>query len=442
MQFHPIIQAWFERSFAHPTETQDLAWTEIIAGRDVLISAPTGSGKTLAAFLACLDRLVRAALNGSLQDETEVVYVSPLKALSNDIQKNLERPLHEIAKLAGEKGLLMPPIRVAVRTGDTPMAERQQMIRRPPHVLVTTPESLFILLTAERSRHLLKTTNTFIIDEIHALVDDKRGAHLALSAARLDDLVMKAGGRHPQRIGLSATVRPIGEVAKFVSPDKPLQIIDQGHRRQLDLEVEVPKDELGPVASNEMWAEIYDRSSELILAHRTTLVFVNTRRLAERVAHHLAERLGATAVLAHHGSLSRRLRLDAEERLKRGDLRAVVATASLELGIDVGHVDLVCHLGAPRALTTLLQRIGRSGHWLGGVPKGVLFPLTRDELVQSAAAVVAARAGELDRVVMPSKPLDILAQQIVATAATGKVAEESLWELARRAWSYRDLTRK
>ena len=280
MPFHPIIQEWFERSFARPTETQGLAWKEITAGRDVLISAPTGSGKTLAAFLACLDRLVRAALDGSLQDETEVVYVSPLKALSNDIQKNLERPLHEIAQLAGEKGFLMPPIRVAVRTGDTPMSERQQMIKRPPHVLVTTPESLFILLTAERSRHLLKTAKTFIIDEIHALVDDKRGAHLALSAVRLDDLVMKAGRRHPQRIGLSATVRPIEEVAKFVAPHKPIEIINRGHRRELDVAVEVPKDELGPVASNEMWAETYDRISELILAHRTTLVFVNTRRLA------------------------------------------------------------------------------------------------------------------------------------------------------------------
>jgi len=258
MQFHPIIQEWFRRSFVQPAETQELAWKEIIAGGDVLISAPTGSGKTLAAFLACLDRLVRAALDGSLVDETEVVYVSPLKALSNDIQKNLERPLNEIAKLAGEEGLLMPPIRVAVRTGDTPMAERQQMIKRPPHVLVTTPESLFILLTAERSRHLLKTTKTLIIDEVHALVDDKRGAHLALSAARLDDLVMKAGRRTPQRIGLSATVRPIEEVAKFVAPNKPIQIIDRGHRRQLDIAMELPKDELGPVASIELWAEIYD----------------------------------------------------------------------------------------------------------------------------------------------------------------------------------------
>src|SRR5437867_3676994 len=337
----------------------------------------------------------------------------------------------------------MPPIRVAVRTGDTPMAERQQMIKRPPHVLVTTPESLFILLTAERSRHLLKTTNTFIIDEIHALVDDKRGAHLALSAARLDDLVMKAGRRHPQRIGLSATVRPIGEVAKFVSPDKPLQIIDQGHRRQLDLEVEVPKDELGPVASNEMWAEIYDRISELILAHRTTLVFVNTRRLAERVAHHLAERLGESAVLAHHGSLSRRLRLDAEQKLKDGDLRAVVATASLELGIDIGSVDLVCQIGSPRSIAVALQRIGRSGHRVdpASIPKGRLFATTRDELLECAALVRAIRAGSLDALAIPPWPLDVLAQQIVAAVACEPWREDDLYDLVRRAYPYRELPR-
>src|SRR5437870_9024578 len=441
MQFHPIIQEWFEDSFARPTETQESAWQEIVAGSDVLISAPTGSGKTLAAFLACLDRLVRAALNGSLQDETEVVYVSPLKALSNDIQKNLERPLHEIAKLAGEKGLLMPPIRVAVRTGDTPMAERQQMIKRPPHVLVTTPESLFILLTAERSRHLLKTTKTFIIDEIHALVDDKRGAHLALSAARLDDLVMKAGLRHPQRIGLSATVRPIGEVAKFVSPDKPLQIIDQGHRRRLDLAVEVPKDELGPVASNEMWDEIYDRLARLATEHRSTLIFVNTRRLAERVAHHLAERLGESAVLAHHGSLSRRLRLEAEQKLKSGELRAVVATASLELGIDIGSVDLVCQIGSPRSIAAALQRIGRAGHWRGAIPKGRFFVTTRDDLLECAALVRAIGQGDLDRIAIPEAPMDILAQQIVAMCAAEDWKEEELFQSVRRAYPYRNLSR-
>src|SRR6267142_5669261 len=292
MNFHPLVQEWFARSFASATPPQELAWKEIAAGHDVLVSAPTGSGKTLAAFLLCLDRLVRAALAGSLEDRVEVVYVSPLKALSNDIQKNLEQPLAQISALAAERGICLPPIRVALRTGDTPARERQQMLRRPPHILVTTPESLFILLTAERSRKALQTARTIIIDEIHAVVDDKRGAHLALSIARLDDLVMKAGGQAPQRIGLSATVRPIEEVARFVAPQKELRIIDSGHRRQLDLAVEVPKDELGPVASNEMWAEIYDRLAELILAHRTTLVFVNTRRLAERVAHHLAERLG------------------------------------------------------------------------------------------------------------------------------------------------------
>src|SRR5437667_673598 len=444
MQFHPIIQEWFEDSFARPTETQESAWQEIVAGSDVLISAPTGSGKTLAAFLACLDRLVRAALNGSLQDETEVVYVSPLKALSNDIQKNLERPLHEIAKLAGEKGLLMPPIRVAVRTGDTPMAERQQMIKQPPHILVTTPESLFILLTAERSRAALQTTRTLIVDEIHAVVDDKRGAHLALSIARLDDLVMKAGGQAPQRIGLSATVRPIEEVARFVAPQKELRIIDSGHRRQLDLAVEVPKDELGPVASNEMWAEIYDRISELILAHRTTLVFVNTRRLAERVSHHLAERLGENAVLAHHGSLSRGLRLEAEQKLKSGELRAVVATASLELGIDIGSIDLVCQIGSPRSIAVALQRVGRSGHRVdpASIPKGRIFATTRDELIECAALVRAIRAGSLDALEIPPWPLDVLAQQIVSAAACEPWREDELYELTRRAYPYRHLPRK
>ena len=443
MDFHPIVQEWFERSFVKPTETQDLAWKEITAGNDVLISAPTGSGKTLAAFLACIDRLVRAAVDGSLQDETEVVYVSPLKALSNDIQKNLERPLNEIGQLAGEKGFLMPPLRVAVRTGDTPMAERQQMIKRPPHILVTTPESLFILLTAERSRHMLKTAKTFIIDEVHALVDDKRGAHLALSAARLDDLVMKAGRRTPQRIGLSATVRPIEDVAKFVAPHKQIQIIDRGHRRALDLAVEVPKDELGPVASNEMWAEIYDRISELILAHRTTLIFVNTRRLAERVSHHLAERLGESAVLAHHGSLSRKLRLEAEQKLKSGELRAVVATASLELGIDIGSVELVIQIGSPRSIAVTLQRIGRSGHRVDptSIPKGRIFATTRDELVECAALVRSIRAGTLDALEIPPWPLDVLAQQIVSAAACEPWNEDDLFELARSSYSYRDLPR-
>ena len=447
MSFHPLVADWFHRRFGEATTPQAEAWPELAAGRHVLISAPTGSGKTLAAFLVCLDRLVREGLEGTLDDRIHAVYVSPLKALSNDVQKNLEQPLAEIAALAAERGLVLPPIRVALRTGDTPAYERQQMLRRPPHILVTTPESLFILLTAERSRAALQTAQAVIVDEIHAVVDDKRGAHLALSLARLDDLVFKAGGARPQRIGLSATVRPIEPVAKFLVGPAGLdacRIVDSGHRRTLDIAVEVPKDELGVVASNEMWVEIYDRIAALIAAHRTTLVFVNTRRLAERVTHHLAERLGETAVLAHHGSLSRRLRLDAEQRLKRGDLRAVVATASLELGIDIGSVDLVCQIGSPRSIAVALQRVGRSGHTAdpSSIPKGRLFATTRDELVECAALVRAIRSGALDALQFPEWPLDVMAQQIVAAAACEPWNEDALYDLVRQAHPYRDLPRR
>src|SRR5262249_27742545 len=349
-----------------------------------------------------------------------------------------ERPLAEIAQLAADKGLMMPPIRVALRTGDTPMHERQQMIKRPPHILVTTPESLFILLTAERSREMLKTSETIIVDESHAMVDDKRGSHLALSLARLDDLAIKTGSRRLQRIGLSATVRPIEQVARFVSPDRDSRIIDSGHRRKLDIAVEVPKDELSTVANNEMWAEIYDRLAEQILAHRTTLIFVNTRRLAERISHHLAERLGDEAVLAHHGSLSRKLRLEAEQKLKNGELRAVVATASLELGIDIGSVELVCQIGSPRSIAVALQRIGRSGHRVDPTsgPKGRLFATTRDELIECAALVHAIRAGSLDALQIPPWPLDVLAQQIVSAAACEPWGEDDLYQLVCLAYPY------
>ena len=405
-ELHPIVRDWFATHFGTPTEPQLRAWPAIQSGEHVLISAPTGSGKTLAAFLICLDELVRAGLEGGLPDTTQVLYVSPLKALSNDIHKNLDVPLSGIAALAAEQGALLPAIRTAVRTGDTPASERQQMVKRPPHILVTTPESLFILLTAERSRQALRSVRTVIVDEIHAIADDKRGAHLALSLARLDDLVEKAGGTRPQRIGLSATVRPIEVVARFLAPDEqaPVNIINHGHRRAMDLAVEVPKDELGPVASNEMWQEIYDRITALIQEHKTTLVFVNTRRLAERVAHHLGERLGDDAVLAHHGSLSRKLRLTAEERLKGGKLKAVVATASLELGIDIGTVDLVCQIGSPRSIAVTLQRIGRSGHQVEHTtkPKGRLFATTRDELIECAALVRSIGEGELDALIVPS----------------------------------------
>ena len=434
--FDPIVQSWFIERFGSATEPQALGWREILTGRDTLISAPTGSGKTLAAFLICLDRLVRAARAQSLEDATQVVYVSPLKALSNDVHRNLELPLAEIAALASRQGVSLMPIRTAVRTGDTPASERARMLKKPPHILVTTPESLFILLTAEKSREMLRTTSTVIVDEIHAMADDKRGSHLSLSLARLDALT----GSRPQRIGLSATVKPIEEVACLLGPDTG--IVDVGHRREMELAVEVPRDELSVVASTEMWNEIYDRIAELILAHRTTLVFVNTRRLSERIAHALGERLGTKAVLPHHGSLSRQMRLDAESQLKSGEVRAVVATASLELGIDIGSVDLVCQIGSPRSIAVALQRIGRSGHWVGAKPKGRVFATTRDELIECAALMSAIHKGDLERIEIPQNALDVLAQQIVAAAATEPWEEDDLYARFRSAYPYRNLPRE
>ena len=478
--FNPLTAEWFRGRFAAATTPQLEAWPAIRGGRDVLVSAPTGSGKTLAAFLICLDRLVTAGLAGRLDNRIEVVYVSPLKALSNDIGRNLETPLAEIEQLAAERGLTAPGIRTAVRTGDTPAWERERMVRRPPHILVTTPESLFILLTAERSRAALRHAATVIVDEIHALADDKRGSHLALTLARLDDLVRKAGEPRPQRIGLSATVRPIDAIARFLQGSPPaaapgnaggggaraaadgtgaaapararepaaasVTVVDSGHRRPLDLAIEVPRDELGVVATNEMWEEIYDRLAELIVAHRTTLVFVNTRRLCERVAHHLEERLGEEAVLAHHGSLSRRLRQRAEQQLKSGRLRAVVATASLELGIDIGTVDLVCQIGSPRSIAVALQRVGRSGHHVdtpaeSHVPRGRLFATTRDELIECAALVRAVRQGRLDHLEIPDWPLDVLAQQLVAACASETWLVDGLFALVRTAAPYAALPR-
>jgi ATP-dependent Lhr-like helicase len=413
---HPLVAEWFVRKFGTPTEPQEQGWPHILAGRTTLISAPTGSGKTLAAFLACIDRLVRAALAGDLRDRTEVLYVSPLKALGNDIQKNLEVPLGEILQMAGERGLLMPEIRTAVRTGDTLMHERRAMLKRPPHILVTTPESLYILLTAERSRAILHDVETIIVDEIHAVADDKRGAHLALSLERLEALTY----RPPVRIGLSATQKPIEEVAHFLTGGgRPGPVIvDVGHKRKLDLAVEVPASQLGPITTNEMWDEIYNRLVELVEQHRSTLVFVNTRRLAERITHHLGKRLGEDNVAAHHGSLSRKLRLSAEQKLKEGKVRVLVATASLELGIDIGTVDLVAQISSPRAIAVALQRVGRSGHWRGALPKGRFFAGTRDDLLECAALVRAIRQGDLDRLIIPEAPLDILAQQIVAACAS------------------------
>ncbi len=421
---HPLVQEWFVNRFGTPTEPQEQGWPHILAGRTTLISAPTGSGKTLAAFLACIDGLVRKALAGDLHDRTEVLYISPLKALGNDIQKNLEVPLGEILQMASSRGLLMPEIRTAVRTGDTLMHERRAMLKRPPHILVTTPESFYILLTAESSRKILRSVETVIVDEIHAVADDKRGAHLTLSLERLEALTP----RPAVRIGLSATQKPIEEVAHFLAGNgRPAPVVvNIGHRRKLDLAVEVPGSPLGAIATNEMWEEIYNRLVELANTHRSTLIFVNTRRMVERVSFHLGERLGEENVAAHHGSLSRKLRLAAETKLKEGKIKVLVATASLELGIDIGTVDLVVQISSPRAIAVALQRVGRSGHWRGAVPKGRFLVTTRDELLECAALVRSIRQGDLDRLIIPDAPLDILAQQIVAICAAGPSVERTL----------------
>ncbi len=395
--------------------------------------------------MAAIDRLLRQAIDQTLPDETQVVYVSPLKALSNDIQRNLQVPLEEIREAAFAADAEPQPIRVAVRTGDTPSSQRQAMLRKPPHILVTTPESLYLLLTSAKGRDILRNVRTLIVDEIHALARDKRGSHLSLSLARLDQLCAAP----PTRIGLSATQRPIDEIARFLvgsenvaaSGEPHCRIIDTGHVRELDLAVEVPPSELSAVCSVETWQEIYARLGHLINEHRSTLVFVNTRRLAERVTHYLEEQLGEGQVASHHGSLSRETRLKAEEKLKAGQLKAIVATASLELGIDIGYIDLVCQIGSPRSIATFLQRVGRAGHALGQVPKGRLFALTRDELLESLALVRAVRNGHLDRVEIPIAPLDILAQQIVAAVACDEWQEDELFSLCRKAWPYRDLKR-
>ena len=477
-QFHPVVARWFEQTFGSPTEPQERGWPAIQSGAHTLIAAPTGSGKTLAAFLTSLDALFRIGLEGSLRNETHVVYVSPLKALSNDIHKNLEEPLAGIrAALQTTEGRDIE-VRAEVRTGDTSAAKRLAIAKKPPHILVTTPESFYLLLTSESGRRLLSTVRTLIVDEIHAVVGNRRGSHLALSMERLAALV-----KGPlQRIGLSATQKPIEEVARFlvgsrsplpsdgrgiagernvsihhplVSPDSgeggsstihqpspfSCTIVDTGHARAMDLAIELPGSRVEAVMSNEVWAEVYHRLADLIQAHRTTLVFVNTRRMAERVAHHLCERLGADKVASHHGSLSAKLRLDAENRLKRGELRALVATASLELGIDIGSVELVCQIGTTRSIATCLQRVGRAEHRRGGLPKGRLFPLTRDELVESAALLRCVRRGELDSLQIPEKPLDVLAQQIVASVACEDWEEEKLFSLMRSAYPYRNLNR-
>jgi ATP-dependent Lhr-like helicase len=461
--FHPAVARWFARTFPAPTEPQFQAWQEIKKQRHTLIAAPTGSGKTLAAFLSAIDDLVRLALDGHLDDSTHVIYVSPLKALSNDIQRNLQLPLEGIELELKAMGLPAANIRTLVRTGDTPAAERTAMTKRPPHIVVTTPESLYILLTSDGGRRMLETARTLIVDEIHAVVGDKRGSHLALSIERLQHLVRQheeAIGnpdasestiKNPLvRIGLSATQRPIEEVARFLVGTKNVDagrtpdcsIVDSGHRRQLDLAIELPDSPLQAVMSGEVWEEVYDRLAQLIREHKTTLVFVNTRRLAERVSRHLGERIGDDQIAAHHGSLAREQRLQAEQRLKAGELSALVATASLELGIDIGDVNLVCQLSSTRSISSFLQRVGRSNHTVAGFPKGRIFPLSRDELIECAAIIDSVKRGELDHLEIPEKPLDILAQQIVAAVAPEEWGEDELFETIRAAYPYRNLQRE
>ncbi|HEX6215340.1 MAG TPA: DEAD/DEAH box helicase, partial [Vicinamibacterales bacterium] len=457
-EFHPAVERWFRSTLGPPTAAQSAGWASIRAGRHTLIAAPTGSGKTLAAFLIAIDDLLREAIAGSIPDETRVIYVSPLKALSSDIHKNLAEPLEGIRAIAMELGIEAPLLTSAVRTGDTTSSARAAMLRTPPHILVTTPESLYLLLTSAGSRERLRHVRTVIVDEIHAVIGTRRGAHLALSLERLASLT----SRPLQRIGLSATQRPVEAVARFLVGTAAVHgraphdadfaswsgdgvadcaVIDEGHRRDLDLAIELPGSPLEAVMAHEVWSEYYDRIAALIREHRTTLVFVNTRKMAERLARQLADRLGEDLVAAHHGSLSKERRLDAEQRLKTGAVRAVVATASLELGIDIGHVDLVCQIGAPRRLATLLQRVGRAGHTIHGTPKGRIFPETRDDLVECAALLIAVRRGELDRLVTFDAPLDVLAQQVVAEASCRDWLEDDLYALVRRAWPYRDLRR-
>jgi ATP-dependent helicase Lhr and Lhr-like helicase len=430
--FHPAVRGWFADRLGEPTRPQHQGWPLIRAGQHTLIAAPTGSGKTLAAFLSAIDSLL--CQGASLRDETQVLYVSPLRALSNDVQKNLQGPLSELRVLDPS----LPEVRVVVRTGDTPARERAGMLRRPPHILVTTPESLYLLLTSAGGRSLMSTVRTVIVDEIHALVRDKRGSHLALSLERLQALA-----QHPvQRIGLSATQKPLDEVGRFlVGTGRECALVDAGTFRELDLRVEVPPSALTTVCSHEQWEEIYNQIAALVREHRTTLVFVNTRKMSERIAAQLTRLLGEDAVTSHHGSLSRERRLDAEQRLKAGQLRALVATASLELGIDIGDVDLVVQVGATRSIATFLQRVGRAGHALARVPKGRLFPLTLDDLVEGAALLRCVRLGLLDRTPAPPRPLDILAQQIVAECVAGTWDEQALFETLCRAWPYRDLPR-
>jgi ATP-dependent Lhr-like helicase len=443
--FLPFVRRWFGQTFSEPTVAQREGWPAIASGCDTLIVAPTGSGKTLATFLWALDHLHRLGLEGRLGDRVYVVYVSPLRALNNDIEKNLREPLAGLRAAALADGLRPPEVRVAVRTGDTLAAQRQAMTRRPPHILITTPESLYILLTAERFRPALAQARFVIVDEIHALLGGKRGSHLALSLERLQALVeAREPGARPQRIGCSATVRPIEEALAFLTgaTGREARVIDAGFSRALDLEVVAPVDDFLTASSDTIWDSALQQLAELVQAHRTTLVFAQSRRAAERLARDLNDRIGDGRVAAHHGSLSRRARLEAENRLKNGELQALVATSSLELGIDVGAIDLVVQVQSPRNVAAGLQRVGRAGHQLGSVSKGRILVTKGEELMEAAAVVRSIRERTLDRMVMPEAPLDVLAQQIVAAVAAESITVDVLYARFRQAAPYRSLGRE
>lgn len=455
--FHPAVRTWFHERFPDgPTPPQSEAWPHIAARRDTLVAAPTGSGKTLSAFLVAIDRLYKAADRGeSIENIARVVYVSPLKALAVDIAENLERPLAEIGDVARRLGYTAPPIRLGVRSGDTPTSQRAAMVKKPPSLIVTTPESLYLMCTSGRARHALATVDTVIVDEIHSLARDKRGTHLALTLERLEHVCTVAGNDRPIRIGLSATQKPISTVADLLVGARvgadglaDCSVVDNGHVRALDLDLDLPPSEMEALAPAEQMGEILDRIAEQVREHTTTLVFVNTRRMAERVAHELGDRLAIddedaeSNVVAHHGSLSKERRTSVERRLRAGDLKALVATASLELGIDVGPVDLVCQLGSPRNIATFLQRVGRANHNRYGTPKGRLYPQTRDDLVECCALLSAVHAGRLDALLPPSEPFDILIQQLVAEVSADDWNTTDLYNLVRRAGPYRQLNRE
>jgi len=439
--FHPAVRHWFDSTFESATPVQTEAWKAIGSGQNVLIAAPTGSGKTFAAFLCAINDLVEQGRRKPLADGVQVLYVSPLKALSNDIEKNLREPLAGIEDWLQKNGEKPSGIRAMVRTGDTPPGEREKMRRQPPQVLVTTPESLYLLLTSDSGRNILAGVSTVIVDEIHAIAGSKRGSHLSLSLARLDTLTRERNGLYARRVGLSATQKPIETIAGFLAGGEPCTIVDTGHQRDRDLGIELPRAPLTPVLATEVWEEVYDRLEQRVEEHKTTLIFVNTRRLAERLAKALAERLGEEVVTAHHGSLSRDHRLEAEQALKSGRLRALVATASLELGIDIGHVDLVCQIGSPGSISAFIQRVGRAGHAVGETPKGRMFPISRDDLVECVALLRAVAENQLDAVVIPKAPLDVLAQQLVAEVSARDWSCDELYSTVRQAWPYRDLPR-